>query len=119
LKEFVILEEILLDTEYKEEKGKRATMNPRRLGSKAIKEFVDYYKPDIHIFGHVHKQGGKVIHEDETYFFNVSHFSLMPYKLTGRKFLKIRINEERKFGHSFDSLVIKEFYFKDFLERYL
>ncbi|MEM3710138.1 MAG: metallophosphoesterase [Nitrososphaerales archaeon] len=119
LKEFVILEEILLDTEYKEEKGKRATMNPRRLGSKAIKEFVDYYKPDIHIFGHVHKQGGKVIQEDGRYFFNVSHFSLMPYKLTGRKFLKIRIKEEGKFGHSFDSLVIKELYFKDFLERYL
>lgn len=119
LKEFVILEEILLDTEYKNEKGKKATMNPRRLGSRAIKDFVDYYKPDVHIFGHVHKQGGKAIYEDETYFFNVSHFSLIPYKLTGRKFLKIRINEERKFEYSFDSLVIKELYFKDFLERYL
>jgi Icc-related predicted phosphoesterase len=46
----------LLDTKYKEEKGKRAIRNPRRLGSKAIKDFVDYYNLDIHIFEHVHKR---------------------------------------------------------------
>jgi Icc-related predicted phosphoesterase len=119
LKESIILEEILLDTEYKEEKRKKSLVSPRRLGSKAIKEFVEYFKPDIHIFGHVHKQGGKLIKEDDTYFFNVSHFSLMPYKLTGRKFVTIKIIKERKFEAIFDSFVIKELHFSDFIEMYL
>jgi Icc-related predicted phosphoesterase len=119
LKESIILEEILLDTEYKEEKRKKSLVSPRRLGSKAIKEFVEYYKPDIHIFGHVHKQGGKLIKEGDTYFFNVSHFSLMPYKLTGRKFFTIKIIKERKFEAIFDSFVIKELHFRDFIEMYL
>jgi Icc-related predicted phosphoesterase len=118
LKETVILEEILSDIDYKDEKIKRSIASPRRLGSKAIKEFVEYYKPDIHIFGHVHKQGGKFIKEGDTYFYNISHFSLIPYKITGRKFLIIRINDE-KFEALFDSFVIKELYFKDFLEKYL
>jgi Icc-related predicted phosphoesterase len=119
LKESIILEEILLDTEYKEEKRKKSLVSPRRLGSKAIKEFVEYFKPDIHIFGHVHKQGGKLIKEGDTYFFNVSHFSLMPYKLTGRKFVTIKIIKERKFEAIFDSFVIKELHFSDFIEMYL
>jgi Icc-related predicted phosphoesterase len=119
LKESIILEEILLDTEYKGEKNKKSLVSPRRLGSKAIKEFVEYYKPDIHIFGHVHKQGGKLIKEGDTYFFNVSHFSLMPYKLTGRKFFTIKIIKERKFEAIFDSFVIKELHFRDFIEMYL
>jgi Icc-related predicted phosphoesterase len=119
LKESIILEEILLDTEYKEKKRKKSLVSPRRLGSKAIKEFVEYYKPDIHIFGHVHKQGGKLIKEGDTYFFNVSHFSLMPYKLTGRKFFTIKIIKERKFEAIFDSFVIKELHFRDFIEMYL
>jgi len=119
LKESIILEEILLDTEYKGEKRKKSLVSPRRLGSKAIKEFVEYYKPDIHIFGHVHKQGGKLIKEGDTYFFNVSHFSLMPYKLTGRKFFTIKIIKERKFEAIFDSFVIKELHFRDFIEMYL
>jgi len=119
LKENVILEEILLDTEYKDEKRKKSLVSPRRLGSKTIKEFVEYYKPDIHIFGHVHKQGGKLIKEGDTYFMNVSHFSLTPYKLTGRKFLTIKIINERKFEAIFDSFVRKELHFRDFLEMYL
>jgi Icc-related predicted phosphoesterase len=119
LKEIIILEEILLDADYKEEKGKRAAASPRRLGSKAIKEFVECYKPEIHIFGHVHKQGGKSMREGDTCFYNISHFSLMPYKLTGRKFLTIKISNERKFEASFDSFVTKELYFRDFLEKYL
>jgi Icc-related predicted phosphoesterase len=119
LKESIILEEILLDTEYKGKKRKKSLVSPRRLGSKAIKEFVEYYKPDIHIFGHVHKQGGKLIKEGDTYFFNVSHFSLMPYKLTGRKFFTIKIIKERKFEAIFDSFVIKELHFRDFIEMYL
>jgi Icc-related predicted phosphoesterase len=119
LKESIILEEILLDTEYKEKKRKKSLVSPRRLGSKAIKEFVEYFKPDIHIFGHVHKQGGKLIKEGDTYFFNVSHFSLMPYKLTGRKFFTIKIIKERKFEAIFDSFVIKELHFRDFIEMYL
>jgi Icc-related predicted phosphoesterase len=119
LKEMVILEEILLDADYKEEKGKRALASPRRLGSRAIKEFVEYYKPDIHIFGHVHKQGGKVMREGDTCFYNVSHFSLMPYKLTGRKFLTITIRKEGEIESRFDSFVKKDMYFKDFLEKYL
>jgi len=119
LKEITILEEIVLDVDYKEEKGKRAAASPRRLGSKAIKEFVEYYKPDIHIFGHVHKQGGKYMQEGDTYFYNVCHFSLTPYKLTGRKFLTIKITKEKEFKASFDNFVTKELYFKDFLEKYL
>ena len=50
---------------------------------------------------------------------NVSHLSPIPYKLTGRKFLIIKINGKGGFRYFFDSLVVKELYFKDFLEKYL
>lgn len=118
LREIIILEEILYDT-IGYGGGGKTMMNPRRLGSRAIKEFVEYCKPDIHIFGHIHKQGGRVLREGDTYFFNVSHLSPIPYKLTGRKFLTVRIDGKRGFRYFFDSLVVKELYFRDFLEKYL
>ncbi len=109
LKEFVVLEEII-----GEQGAKTKSRNPRHLGSKAIKEFVDDFMPDIHIFGHVHKQGGKIAGGSA----NVCHLSALPYKLTGRKFLSMEIEEEgAKF--SFDSVVEEYITFEDFIECYL
>ncbi len=109
LKEFVVLEEIT-----EEQRAKTKSRNPRHLGSKVIKEFVDDFKPDVHFFGHVHKQGGKIAKRSA----NVSHLSALPYKLTGRKFLSMDIAKEGvKF--SFDSVVEKYIEFEEFIECYL
>jgi len=109
LKEFVVLEEIM-----EEHGAKTKSRNPLHLGSKAIKEFVNDFKPDIHIFGHVHKQGGKIAEKSV----NVSHLSALPYKLTGRKFLIMDTGKEGvKF--SFDSVVEGYIEFEEFIEYYL
>jgi len=106
------------ESQGKEQQQTRRRGSPKKLGSHMLREFADYYKPDIHIFGHIHKQGGTVNSRNETIFVNVSHLSSIPYKLTGRKFLTVRIGRE---GVSpiFGSLVRENLKFEDFLETYL
>jgi Icc-related predicted phosphoesterase len=124
LNEMLILEEIIAEEEErpdKEEEGGEERVrytSPRRLGSRLIRDFIKYYQPDLHIFGHVHKQGGKQESINDTLCFNVSHLSPMPYKLTGRKFLTIT---PRRQGmcFEFENVVQKNLPFSAFLETYL
>jgi Icc-related predicted phosphoesterase len=124
LREMLVLEDILeeLKGETKqetEEDKKKTPTSIRHLGSKAIAEFVRYYKPDIHIFAHVHKEGGKVQADKATKFFNVSHLSPLPYRLTGRKFLKMNITKDNV-SATFDHVILKRnLPFDDFIETYL
>ena len=122
LNEILALEEILQDAGLRmvreEQEKPRIARNPRHLGSKVIGEFAKYYKPDLHIFGHVHKQGGKADSEGWTKSFNVSHLSPIPYKLTGRKFLYMRL-ERKGIDWHFESVVVKNLPFHDFIEAYL
>jgi Icc-related predicted phosphoesterase len=122
LREAIISEEIALEgvepKAKEEQEKKRVAVTPRRLGSRTIREFLKYAKPDIHIFGHVHNQGGKVEENESIEFFNVSHLSPMPYKLTGRKFLTLNLTSSG-FTYTFDSIVNKNMTFHDFLETYL
>ena len=106
-----MLEELEVETEKDE--TKKLARNPRHLGSRTLREFVRYYKPDVHIFAHVHKQGGKVLTKNGTMFCNVSHLSSLPYRLTGRKFLFLRLTKE-EVTFFFDSVVIKNLSFQDF-----
>jgi Icc-related predicted phosphoesterase len=124
LREIAVLEDLLeeLRSEVKPEANgvkKKAPATPRHLGSRIVKDFVRYYKPDIHIFGHVYKEGGKTQTQDATRFFNVSHLSPLPYKLTGRKILKLRITKENV-EYSFDHIISeRNIPFSEFVERYL
>lgn len=54
----------------------------------------------------------------QTAFFDVSHLSSPPYKLTGRKFLTLRLTKDET-EYTFDSFVNKNLSFKDFIEVYL
>jgi len=125
LREMLVLEDILEElkgetkTEMIEKTKKKKPTSIRRLGSRIIREFVKYYKPDIHIFGHVHKEGGKTETQGATKFFNVSHLSPLPYRLTGRKFLQIKITKENitaSFNHVIPERNIP---FDEFVEKYL
>jgi len=126
MREMLVVEEVSeellpLISAPKEEKtseAKRMSRSPRRLGSHVIKKFADFYKPDIHLFGHVHKQGGKLQTNEATQFLNISHLSPVPYKLTGRKYLRLEITRDR-ISQSFDSVVSKDLSFADFVETYL
>lgn len=124
LREMLVLEDILeeLKGETKpetKETTKKTPTSPRHLGSRIIREFVKYYKPDIHIFGHVHKEGGKTETHEATKFFNVSHLSPLPYRLTGRKFLQIKITKEN-ITASFDHVISeRNIPFDEFIEKYL
>lgn len=126
LREMLVLEDILEEltqgetkTENKEKTKRKKPTSIRHLGSHVIREFIRYYKPDIHIFGHVHKQGGKTETHEATMFFNVSHLSPLPYKLTGRKFLQIKITKE-KIQASFDHTIReRNIPFDEFIETYL
>ncbi|MBO3799399.1 MAG: metallophosphoesterase [Candidatus Brockarchaeota archaeon] len=124
LREMIVLEDILeeLKGEPKPEPGgkvKKPTTSIRHLGSKIISNFVKYYKPDIHIFGHVHKEGGKTEAQEATKFFNVSHLSPLPYRLTGRKYLCLKITKQSitpTFNHVIPE---REIPFDEFIEKYL
>ena len=124
LQEMLVLKDILeeLKGETKPEDKELAKKTPtsiRHLGSRTISNFVKYYKPDIHIFGHVHKEGGKTEPQEATKFFNVSHLSPLPYRLTGRKFLQLRITKENIIP-SFDHVITeRNITFNDFIEKYL
>jgi Icc-related predicted phosphoesterase len=124
LQEMLILEDILeeLKGETKpetKETTKKTTTSIRHLGSRIISNFVKYYKPDVHIFGHVHKEGGKTETQEATKFFNVSHLSPLPYRLTGRKYLHLTINKQG-ITSSFDHVITeRNILFSEFIERYL
>ena len=115
-----ILEELKGETKPEtQEPAKKTPTSIRHLGSRIISNFVKYYKPDIHIFGHVHKEGGKTETKEATRFFNVSHLSPLPYRLTGRKFLQLRITKENVLA-SFDHIITeRNISFNDFIEKYL
>jgi Icc-related predicted phosphoesterase len=124
LREIAVLEELLeeLKGEVKLETKKvmeKTSSTLRHLGSRVIRNFVRYYKPDIHIFGHVYKEGGKTQTEEGTKFFNVSHLSSLPYKLTGRNFLKLKITKEDIIP-SFDHVITENnISFSEFIEKYI
>jgi len=109
--------EIIEETEKQDIEDKKKTTNPIFLGSKILKEFIKNNKINIHIFGHVHKEGGKKIVQDDTIFLNVSHFSPLPYKLTGRKICVIELSNEIK--TEFRSIVNNGLEFEEFLHTYL
>ena len=71
------------------EEEKRST-NPLHLGSRIIKEFAMKNKINLHLFGHVHQKGGEITKIRDTLFVNISHISVLPYKLTGRKICNIQ-----------------------------
>ena len=124
MREMLVLEDILEELKGKtkpetKEHTKKMPTSPRHLGSRIIRSFVKYYKPDIHIFGHVHKEGGKTETHEATKFFNVSHLSSLPYRLTGRNFLQIRITKEN-ITASFDHVILeRNISFDEFIEKYL
>jgi len=125
LREMLVLEDILEEltegeTEIEKEKAKKKKPTSiRHLGSHIIREFIKYYKPDIHIFGHVHKEGGKTEKQEATKFFNVSHLSPLPYKLTGRKFFQIEITKEN-IQTAYDHVIQeRNIPFNEFIETYL
>lgn len=127
LREMIVLEDLIEElkgeakpetTETAEPK-KKVTTSPRHLGSRILREFVRFYKPDVHIFGHVHKEGGKAEFDDATKFFNVSHLCPLPYRLTGRKFLKMKLTKEN-ISASFDHIILERHIpFHEFIEKYL
>jgi Icc-related predicted phosphoesterase len=124
LHEMLVLEDILEElkgetkTEAKEQ-PKKASTSIRQLGSRAISDFIKYYKPDIHIFGHVHKEGGKTETREATKFFNVSHLSPLPYRLTGRKYLHLKITKN-DITATFDHVISeRNISFNEFIDRYL
>jgi len=115
-----ILEELKGETKPEtQEPAKKTPTSIRHLGSRIISNFVKYYKPDIHIFGHVHKEGGKTETKEATRFFNVSHLCPLPYRLTGRKFLKIKLSKDN-ISATFDHIILeRNIPFHDFIEKYL
>ena len=124
LREMIVLEDLLeeLKGEAKPETTepkKKVPTSPRHLGSRILRNFVRYYKPDIHIFGHVHKEGGKAELDKATKFFNVSHLCPLPYRLTGRKFLKINLTK-KSISATFDHVILeRNLPFHEFIEKYL
>jgi len=106
------------DKPKKEKKKEKVSTNPVHLGSRIIREFLNRKKIDIHIFGHVHKKGGSKVDDKNAIFFNVSHLSPDPYRLTGRKYLLLELTKD-SINYHFDSLVEKILPFEDFLIKYL
>lgn len=100
------------------EKKEKISFNPVHLGSRILKDFLNKYQVDIHLFGHVHKKGGSKVHMGETVFFNVSHLSVDPYKLTGRKYLVLKL-DRNNINYNFDSIVNKDLTFEQFIGSYL
>ena len=95
----------------------KKSTNPLFLGSKILQEFTKNNKVDVHIFGHVHKEGGKKVIKDNTIFLNIAHLSSLPYKLTGRKVCLINMGEEIK--TEFQSIVNNKLEFEEFLHSYI
>jgi len=110
--------ESIQDLEKEDIEEKRELISPLHLGSKIIKKFVSKNKVHVHIFGHVHKEGGKLLKSNNTLFANVSHISTLPYKLTGRKYGIIQI-DKNNINIRFGSVVDSDLDFETFLEKYL
>lgn len=106
---------IKLDVETKDQIKK--SNNPVFLGSHILREFIRNHKIDIHIFGHIHKQGATKIIKNDTIFVNVSHLSPTPYKLTGRKACIIEIS--KRIDLEFINIVNERLDFDEFLQTYL
>lgn len=104
--------------EVKEEKQKRVAWNPKHLGSRILRDFTQSHMIDLHLFGHVHKQGGRVSSRKETTYINVSHTSSTPYKLIGRKYAILQI-DEKSTDIAFDNIVDKNLPFPLFIETYI
>ena len=106
------------DIEEQDIEEKRKSSTPLHLGSKIIKSFVLKNKIHAHFFGHVHKEGGKIIKTKDIIFANISHLSTLPYKLTGRKFCIIQVNNEN-IDIEFRNVVNPNLDLENFLEVYL
>jgi Icc-related predicted phosphoesterase len=114
-----ILEELKGETKTETKELAKKALSIRHLGSRTISDFIKYYKPDIHIFGHVHKEGGKIETREATKFFNVSHLSPLPYRLTGRKYLHLKITKKGIIA-TFDHVIPeRNISFSEFIDRYL
>lgn len=114
----IILELSEENKETEEDRQKDFTKNPKHLGSRILRDFIQNYKVDLHLFGHVHKQGGRISTREETTYINVGHLSTTPYKLTGRKYAILQINE-KNLDIAFDSIVDKNLPFSSFVETYV
>lgn len=113
-----VVEEVFEEDKIEKPDKKKKSRNPKRLGSKVIKDFINRFNVDIHVFGHIHKEGGKIFNSNNTTFFNISHLSILPYKLTGRKYLLINLNKEG-IKYKFDAVVNKNIPFEEYTEEYL
>ncbi len=113
LNEFETTEEL----EDQDVEDKKKSTNPLFLGSKILREFTKNNKVDVHIFGHVHKEGGKKVIKDNTIFLNIAHLSPLPYKLTGRKICLVNIDKE--INVEFQSVVNNKLEFEEFLRSYI
>ena len=110
--------QIFINEDTEKESQKKKSSNPVLLGSHIIKEFIKDNRIDLHLFGHVHKEGGKIVKKKGgTIFVNISHLSPIPYKLTGRKACIIEISNE--INIKFKNIVNENLEFNDFLQTYL
>ena len=96
---------------------KAKTNTPKHLGSKSILNFIKNHKIDFVFCGHIHKEGGKIEHINNSVLFNVSHFDILPYKLTGRKYLILKDIDNLKF--EFHSLTTPYINFEEYIASYL
>jgi len=113
LNEFETTEE----AEEQDVEDKKRLTNPLFLGSRILYEFTKNNKVDVHIFGHVHKEGGKKVIKNDTIFLNIAHLSLLPYKLTGRKVCFVNVDKE--INVEFQSVVNDRLEFEEFLHSYI
>ncbi|KXB03155.1 hypothetical protein AKJ45_02370 [candidate division MSBL1 archaeon SCGC-AAA261F19] len=92
--------------------------NQRQLGSNILGKTDKNHEIDLHLFGHVHNRGGTHKKADGTHQFNVSHLSVAPRRLYGRKYLKINLSKG-DLDWRFKSAVMSDLDFETFLEMYL
>ncbi|KXA92635.1 hypothetical protein AKJ64_02615 [candidate division MSBL1 archaeon SCGC-AAA259E17] len=101
--------------------GNSVQTNPKQLGSNILRKIGKKHEIDFHFFGHVYNRGGTHKKIDDVHQFNqfnVSHLSVAPRRLYGRKYLKINLSKEN-FDWKFKSAVTSELDFETFLETYL
>lgn len=120
----ISFDESLMDTDDTELKStensntkKTKTNTPKHLGSKAVLNFIKNHKIDFVFCGHIHKEGGKIEKINNSVLFNVSHFDILPYKLTGRKYLILKDIDNMKY--EFHSLTTPYLNFEEYIASYL
>ncbi|KXB04751.1 hypothetical protein AKJ49_01755 [candidate division MSBL1 archaeon SCGC-AAA382A03] len=106
------------DLPEQEPGGNNVKTNPRQLGSNILGKMDKNYEIDLHLFGHVHNRGGTHKKVDGTHQFNVSHLSVAPRRLYGRKYLRVNLSKEN-LEWKFESAVTADLDFETFLETYL